>query len=123
MENGKRNPGHHDLAPVRVGALSAALQRDGVRMVVADYWIAYALTFESRERIIATPTYTVRYRPYQERVAAAGARAYVFFHGQGQGAELEAAAREAGIGVRKQAVGPFDVWLFDRPVGHPPPPE
>jgi 4-amino-4-deoxy-L-arabinose transferase-like glycosyltransferase len=120
---GDRHPGHHDLTPDRLGALADTLRREGVRTVVADYWIAYALSFEARERIIATPTGKVRYRPYQERVAAAGARTYVFFQGQPDGPKLVAAARAAGIGYRTQVVGSFDVFLFDQPVGQPPQPD
>jgi hypothetical protein len=120
---GDRHPGHHDLTPDRLGALGEALHREGVRTVVADYWIAYALSFQTRERIIATPTATVRYRPYQEQVADAGARTYVFFHGQPDGAKVEAGARAADVPYRKLAVGGFDVFLFDRPVGSPPPPD
>ena len=113
MAYGNRNPGHHDLTPDRLGALGDALQREGVRTVLADYWIAYALSFETRERIIATPTDTVRYRPYQDQVAAGGADAYVFFRGHPDGAKAEAHARAAGIGHRKQTVGGFDVLLID----------
>jgi len=123
MAYGERNPGHHDLTPELFGSLGDALRRDGVRTVVADYWIAYALSFQTRERIIATPTATVRYRPYQEQVAAAGARTYVFFRGQPDGAKLEAAARAAGIGYRKEAVGDVEIFRFDQPVGQPPAPD
>lgn len=123
MAYGHRYPGHHDLTPERLGGLARALEGERVRTVVADYWIAYALSFQSRERIIATPTGKVRYRPYQERVAAAGARTYVFYRGQPDGAKVEDAARAAGIGYRKLAVDTFDVFLFDQPIGQPPPPD
>ena len=123
MDYGRRNPGHHDLTPEHLGALGETLERQGVHDVVADYWIAYSLSFQTRERIIATPTATVRYRPYQQRVAAAGARAYAFFRGEPDAAKVEAAARAAGIGLRKLAVGNIDVLLFDQPVGQPPSPD
>src|SRR5581483_3086030 len=121
MDYGERNPGHHDLTPNRLGPLADALEREGVRTVVADYWIAYARSFETPERITATPTATVRYRPYRDKVAAAGARNYVFFQGQPEGATLASAALSAGVRVRKLPVEGFDVFLFDRPVGVPPP--
>jgi 4-amino-4-deoxy-L-arabinose transferase-like glycosyltransferase len=124
MDYGKQNPGHHDLTPRRLGKLADALEREGVRTVVADYWIAYALSFESRERIIATPKPgQVRYGPYQRQVADAGARTYVYFQGQSWGEAVEAAARDADIGTRKLTVDGFDIYLFDQPVGHPPPPD
>ena len=94
-----------------------------MRTVVADYWIAYALSFETRERIIATPMYTVRYRPHQERVAAAGARTYVFFQGQPQVTDLLEEARVFGVGHRELTLGRFVVLLFDQPLGDPPPPD
>jgi len=46
-------------------------QRAGIRTMYADYWTAYRLSFESREKIIATPIpgeELVRYAPYQEIV-------------------------------------------------------
>jgi 4-amino-4-deoxy-L-arabinose transferase-like glycosyltransferase len=123
MDFGKRNPGHHDLTPRRLGNLADALEREGVRTVVADYWIAYALSFETRERIIATPNPgQVRYGPYQRKVADAGARTYVYFQGQTWGEAIEAAARDADVGTRKLTVDGFDIYLFDQPVGRPPPP-
>jgi hypothetical protein len=123
MSYAERNPGHHDLTPMDLGPLVDILDREGVRTVVADYWIAYTLSFETREQIIATPTYTARYRPYQQRVAAAGPRTYVFFHEDPEGARVETAATAAGIGHRKVTVAGFDVYLFAQPVGHPPPPD
>ena len=107
MAFGDRYPGHHDLTPQRLRPLSEALEREGVRTVVADYRIAYALSFETRERIIATPMYTVRYRPHQERVAAAGARTYVFFQGQPQVTDLLEEARVFGVGHRELTLGSF----------------
>lgn len=123
IDFGRRNPGHHDLTPLKLGELADTLEREGIRTVVADYWIAYSLSFESKERIIATPTGRSRYRPYQEKVAAAGARNYVFFDGQSEAATLESAAQAAGVGHRRLVVGRFVVLMFDHDMGQPPAPD
>ncbi|HLF40106.1 MAG TPA: hypothetical protein VI854_01400, partial [Acidimicrobiia bacterium] len=74
-----RYPGHHDLGPVRTDELATELEGRGITTLRADYWIAYALTFEARERVVATPVATVRYQPYERRFRESGSTAHVFF--------------------------------------------
>jgi 4-amino-4-deoxy-L-arabinose transferase-like glycosyltransferase len=61
-------------APLRVPADIApvldTLDTHGVDRVLANYWIAYRITFESDERIIASPSGFWRYRPYHDAVRA-----------------------------------------------------
>ena len=57
--------------------LVRALERAGVRHVLADYNLAYILTFESDERIVAAPTGQPRYVPQWREVHADPRRAYV----------------------------------------------
>ncbi len=68
------------LAPSRgrcvapLGDLLAALDHAGVRHVWTTYWAAYRISFESRERVVATPLASdqmLRYPPYQAAVQAA----------------------------------------------------
>lgn len=54
------------------------LEREGERYVLANYWIAYRLSFESAERIIATSTGFVRYQPHDRLVRESGHPARVF---------------------------------------------
>lgn len=61
-------------APLRVPAdvrpVLDVLERHGVDRVLANYWLAYRITFESDERIIASPSGFWRYRPYHDAVLA-----------------------------------------------------
>ena len=57
------------------------LERHGVDRVLAPYAIAYRVTFETDERIVATPTGQTRYRPHQRLVLASRAPGYVFVAG------------------------------------------
>ena len=57
------------------------LDSDGTRYVLADYWIAYRLSFESRERVIATSTRFVRYVPHDRLVRRSAYPARVFVEG------------------------------------------
>jgi hypothetical protein len=49
--------------------------------VIADYWIAYPISFESREEVIATSSAFVRYGPHDELVRSQPAPAFVFYTG------------------------------------------
>jgi hypothetical protein len=71
---GQRTPA--DLDPV-VGVLD----RRGIDRALGPYAIAYRLSFETRERIIGTPTGQTRYRPHQRLVLESAAPAYVFVAG------------------------------------------
>jgi Dolichyl-phosphate-mannose-protein mannosyltransferase len=66
--------------------LAQALLAKGVGLGVADYWVAYRLTYLSGERLIVSPKTEKRYPPYDAQVAAASRVAQIFF---GTPAELE----------------------------------
>ena len=56
-----------------------ALERRDIRHIYADYWVAYRLTFESEQRIVATPFNGSSRKPdWDAAVAAAPAPPYVF---------------------------------------------
>lgn len=82
-------------APRDFSPLISTLDRVGVDRVYAEYWIAYRLDFDSRERIIAvenrfrgvsfasgqaipSPDSNIRYRPYEREVQSAR-HGFVFF--------------------------------------------
>ena len=71
---GERVPA--DLAPaLRV------LDGRGIDRAFATYAVAYRITFETRERIVATPTGQTRYGPHRRLVLASRRPAYVFVSG------------------------------------------
>ena len=99
-------------------AIIRVLEEEEVDRAYADYWLAYPITFLSRERIIAAPFLSQdRYPPYTREVAGSGRKAYVFerepshraarrelverFRGEGR----DLSSREAG-GREVMIVGP-----------------
>lgn len=100
--------------------LADALDRMGIHDVYANYWIAYKLAFDSRERIIATeypytslverhgqlvpePPPATRYPPWQRRVERAPHAFVVFRHDRMPRTLAE-------HGYRRHLVGPFAVY-------------
>ena len=67
--------------PVDISLLLEKLEDAGVQHVLANYWLAYRISFESDERIIATSTTHVRYPPHDAIVRSDPAAAYVFVRG------------------------------------------
>jgi 4-amino-4-deoxy-L-arabinose transferase-like glycosyltransferase len=119
--------------PADFGPLVRKLEANGVRRVWATYWIAYRVTFESGERIVAaepgSDRYSVRqgrvvplgesdignqgrYAPFQHEVAKSRDVAHVFAAGE----PLEGKARPLlrSAGYRLVTVDGFDVWLPPR---------
>ncbi|MGH9279062.1 MAG: glycosyltransferase family 39 protein [Acidimicrobiales bacterium] len=66
------------VVPVGTSEIHHLLRDHGITHAYSDYWIAYRLTFESRERTIVAPIALWRYQPYQDEVAAAPRPAYIF---------------------------------------------
>ena len=97
--------------PSDLGPVLDLLEREGQTRVLANYWIAYRLSFESAERVIATSTGFVRYQPHDRLVRRSDhpARVYV------QGSEVEARARPglASRGYRRLETGGFVVYVHD----------
>ena len=105
--------------------LEQTLARFHVRRAYADYWIAYRLSFDTRERVIATPAQwlrwgvrrgrvtpvpsTVRYAPYQREVERARDHAFVFFRKRYEPTPIRGALLRNAY--RRRVVGPFEVWV------------
>jgi hypothetical protein len=66
--------------PYDIGPVVEAFERENVDRVRANYWIAYRITFESEERVIASPGFW-RYKPYRDLVAATPRPGRVFVAG------------------------------------------
>ena len=97
--------------PAELGGVIDLLEREGETKVLANYWIAYRISFESAERVIATSTGFVRYQPHDELVrrSAYPARVYV------RGSKVEARARPelSSRGYRRLETGGFVVYVHD----------
>jgi 4-amino-4-deoxy-L-arabinose transferase-like glycosyltransferase len=103
------------LVPTDRGPLLRALEREQVETAFADYWVAYLIDFESRERIIATPapdTGDVRSLRFDERVRRSVSPAHVFVRGAGRGAR--ARPRLLRAGYRRMEADGFDVYVRPR---------
>jgi 4-amino-4-deoxy-L-arabinose transferase-like glycosyltransferase len=107
--------------PRSFAPLSATLERLGVHRIYADYWIAYRLSFDTRERVISTEyTYTglkakdgrlvpspeprTRYSPWQREVEHSD-HGFVVFRQDPMPRRLL-----ASHGYERHVVGPFAVY-------------
>jgi hypothetical protein len=61
-----------------VEPLVDVLDREGVDHVVAGYWLAYKLTWETNEHIVASPVFSNRYPPYMDEIRRAETIGYVY---------------------------------------------
>lgn len=112
------------MAPRNLAPLISTLDRLHLTRVYADFWVAYVLTFDTRERIVAaqnkftrltfaggqaTPSDDpfIRYPEYQTEVKAAR-HGFVFFR-RGIGS-VRIVPQLARHGYRRYLVGPFAVF-------------
>jgi hypothetical protein len=92
------------------------LEAHGITDVFADYWVAYRITYDTNERIVAAPSAgTDRYRPYRDRVRGATRPAWVVEQGT-QLTALTATLDSQRIGYQVFPAGDVAVVLTDRPV-------
>jgi hypothetical protein len=112
-----RDYGTHPLDS-RMTPLARVLDQNGYDTAVADYWIAYDLTYATDERIIASPLrgqVGARYQPYINEIERSKP-AYVFFDRQTtQSEKVRRALERANIGYRVVEVSPFTVVLPEKP--------
>jgi 4-amino-4-deoxy-L-arabinose transferase-like glycosyltransferase len=97
------------------GPLVSFLEAHDADRVLANYWIAYRLTFESGEDVIASSTGFVRYVPYDRLVHACPFPTYVF----GRGTDEEPRARPALLArnYERARVDGFTVYRHAHPCG------
>lgn len=88
--------------PRSLAALERGLAAHGVTRAWANYWVAYRLTFQTGERVIAAPTTSDRYPPYTRLVSTTPGAAHVF---------VSRTASEAGFrhGLDERRI-PYDRW-------------
>jgi 4-amino-4-deoxy-L-arabinose transferase-like glycosyltransferase len=92
-----------------VRPLIDVLEREGATRVLADYWLAYRISFESGERVIATPTGFVRYEPHDRLVRNSPKPAYVFV--RPSAAERRSRASLEADGYRRLLLPDFAVFV------------
>jgi hypothetical protein len=102
--------------PVETGELIRTLKTEGIDAVYADYWIAYRLTFESRESIIAMGVPTNRYKPYELHVRRSPRSAWVYVTGSIAEQHFTAALDAMQVPYRTLRPGKWSVHIPSRPV-------
>lgn len=102
--------------PVDMAGLVAAADGLGVRHAYADYWIAYRLTFESRERVVAVPFFVDRHPEYRAEVDAAPNPAWVYVLGSNDARSFELATQAAGVGVVRTDAGGYVIYQPQSPL-------
>ncbi|ATB41651.1 hypothetical protein CYFUS_007119 [Cystobacter fuscus] len=98
--------------------LLSALQQRGVEAAVADYWVAYRLTYLWKEQVTVAPgTGDNRYAPYSRRFESAARRALLFSAIVPGSRYLvpgpwEATLRREGWPHERLTAGPYEVLLL-----------
>ena len=96
--------------PRRTGPLIDALEAHHVTHFVADYWIAYRITFETNERIIGSPVAFKRWPPFDRAVAADPHPTAVFITRSATGPTYRRGLVRLGIRYDRYDAGDFVVY-------------
>ncbi|CAN5728125.1 hypothetical protein BH24ACT2_BH24ACT2_09530 [soil metagenome] len=96
--------------PTDMGPLLAELDRRGITHLFADFWIAYRVTFESGERIIAAPIGNSRYEPYDRAVIESASPAWLFVDEAALSEQFEIELANRGTPYERFRVGGFVVY-------------
>lgn len=99
------------LVPKSMRPLISSLKAEHVNAVFADYWIAYRLTFESRERVIGSALDGERYRPYGRIVRRNPAPGWVFLEETLAEVQFRGYLERRGIPFRSWRTGGFAVYV------------
>lgn len=106
-------PGRWDVAAREIDPLVDLLDEEGVDRAFADYWIAYRLTLETEEDVIASPLVTIRHPPYEEAVRCAARPAYAVFDKSEEAARIEAFLSAHGIGYTARSAAVYRLIVPD----------
>ena len=98
-------------APADTSPLISALLNSDTDRVFTDYWIAYRITFESNERIIATPvTGARRNDSYERKVEESSNPAYVFVEGSAWDRDVSDRLSDLNIPFRRVVAGGYAIF-------------
>ncbi len=111
------NPLQEDIAPPSLTALERALDGLGYDHVYADYWIAYSLMFDTRERVTASPVAAMRNPDVATSVSSAPVAPYVVYAGDVYDLGFGPALQRARIDYERVVAGPYAIYVPDRQVG------
>ncbi len=75
---GDKEPGRATVRPGKLAPVIQTMKAQGLDTCYADYWIAYRLVFESKEKIICAAYWGDRYPPYRQHADDHQARTYLF---------------------------------------------
>jgi hypothetical protein len=118
----------HDPSASDEVRLKDELDKQGLSFALADYWVAYRLTFLYEERVLVVPWHEQldRYPPYRTAVAAQNRVAYIYDPWRSQEdisnreAEIRAGHTEFNPAVTPLRVGRYTVLILERPPKPPP---
>ncbi|GAC1313441.1 MAG: hypothetical protein NVSMB12_05100 [Acidimicrobiales bacterium] len=104
--------------PRSLASLERTLHERGVAHLWANYWVAYRLTFETRERTIAAPASSDRFPAYATAVGADPHAAHVFMSGSHTEAVFHAALEQRRASYDRWTAGPdWVVYVPSVPTG------
>jgi hypothetical protein len=98
------------------GQLRQQAAANGVTHMFTSYWVAYKITYETQEKLIATPAFgpSVRYEPYDIMVRQSTNPAWAFRHGDKREARFLEATRKMGMNLTPIRAGAYDLFVLDR---------
>jgi len=102
--------------PAKLAPVIKALEAEKIDTVMSDYWIAYRLTFESRERIVGAGVPANRYQPYLDYFRSSRRSAWLFIDGAKADQNFKASMVYIGVPYRTVQAGGFAVHIPVRPV-------
>jgi hypothetical protein len=103
-----------DLAPPPLAPLEHRLTSERTDRVFADYWIAYALTFQSNERVVAVPLDRPRDPTLQHAVDAARARTWIVYADSPRDRALPHELASLGVAFERTRIGAFARYQLTR---------
>ena len=96
-----------------VDAVAHVLEASGRTRVYADYWVAYPLSAQSAEAVIADPIAPSYYAGYHKIVAATSPTTFVLFAGQSNDLMLEQRLATPGTpAATRHKVGDYVIYSF-----------
>jgi 4-amino-4-deoxy-L-arabinose transferase-like glycosyltransferase len=106
--------GAHDVMGPKLTAVIEFLDEHDIHYVFADYWISYALTFETERDILASPVDFVREPKIDLLVAGAYPSTYLVFAGGPRDDALTATLTQMGVHFERVVIDGVALFLLDR---------